>query len=82
MSKDELRLRARNLLALALEAQGRGEAELSEQLTARAMQLLDEANGSADQDVAPVAPPSASAVPQQQQQQQQRQTEGKDGESE
>jgi hypothetical protein len=74
MSKEELRRRARNLLALALEAQGRGEPELSEQLTARAMQLLDDANGTDATDIAPVPPPSASAVPQQQQQQQQRQS--------
>jgi len=67
---EELRLRARNLLALALEAQGRGQTELAEQLTARAMQFLDEANGTTDV-ATPSAPPSP--VPQQQQQQQQQQ---------
>ena len=40
---DELRLRARKLLALALQARSRGSPELARKLTARAVRLLEEA---------------------------------------
>lgn len=68
------------MLALALEARAKGDVELADQLTARAMQYMDEANGDGDVDA---PPPPAQPNPQPQQQQQGQQTEpGEDGESE
>ena len=73
MSKDELWLRAQNLLAFALQARERGDLDLAEELTARAVQLLEKSNGITDVSE-PLAPPPSqlTVVPQQQQQQQQK----------
>jgi len=66
-TSDRLRQRAERFLALALEARGKGHLELAEQLTARAMQCLDEAN---ETDGAPdLPPPPTEPIPQPQQQQ-------------
>jgi len=73
---DRVRRRAERLLALALEARQKGDSELAEQLTARAMQYLDELNGTAD---LPAPPPPAQPVPQPQQQQQRQQIEPEEG---
>lgn len=70
-----LRRRAERLLALALEAREKGDVELAEQLTARAMEYLDEVNGTAD---LPQPPPNAEPVAQPQQQQQRQQTQPDD----
>ena len=42
---DELSLRVSNLLALAIQAQGQGNHELADQLTERALKLLEDAYG-------------------------------------
>jgi hypothetical protein len=83
-TSDRLRQRAERFLALALEARGKGHLELAEQLTARAMQCLDEAN---ETDSAPdlpqanetegapdLPPPPTEPIPQPQQQQQANET--------
>jgi len=80
-TSDRLRQRAERFLALALDARGRGDLELAEQLTARAMQCLDEANGT--DEVPDLPPPTAEPIPQPQQQQQRQQTQpDEDGEPE
>jgi hypothetical protein len=72
MTQQQLRRQAERLLALALQARERGEMELADQLTVRAMGYFEEANGPADGSEPPPPPlPSTPAVPQQQQQQQQ-----------
>jgi len=65
VSDDHARKMTERLLALALEARRRGEVDLANQLTLRAAQYLDEADGAAD----PHDPPP-SATPQEQPQQQ------------
>jgi hypothetical protein len=75
---DELSLRVSNLLALAIHAQGQGNHELADQLTERALKLLEGAYGTDAPEPPAVAPPSTSTIPQQQQQQQQRQADPKD----
>ena len=69
---DGLSRQAERLLALALEARAKGDVELADQLTARAMQYMDEANGEAD---VQAPPPPVQPIPQPQQQQQGHQTE-------
>jgi hypothetical protein len=74
VTQQELRRQAERLLALALQARERGEMELADQLTVRAMRYFEEANGVADSAEPPPPPsPATPAVPQQQQQQQQQQ---------
>jgi hypothetical protein len=75
---DRLRQQAEYLFALALRAREKGDVQLAEELTARAVQYLDEANGTADEPSMP--PPEPPPVPQVQQQQQGQQSE--DDESE
>ena len=75
ITPNPLRRRAERLLALALEAREKGDVELAEQLTARAMEYLDEVNGTAD---LPQPPPNAEPVAQPQQQQQRQQTQPDD----
>jgi hypothetical protein len=78
----ELRQQAERLFALALQARERGDIPFADQLTERAMQYLEDANGVDDKHEAPppghVHPP----VPQQQQQQAQQLTDGGEGEDE
>ena len=83
---DRLRQHAEQLFALALRAREKGDPQLAEQLTARALQYLDEANGTLE-DQEPngtvegqLPPPTEpQPIPQVQQQQQGQQTED-DGE--
>ena len=65
VSGDHARKMTERLLALAVEARGRGEVDLADQLTLRAAQYLDEADGMADP-----PDPSPSAGPHEQPQQQ------------
>jgi hypothetical protein len=73
VTRQQFRRQAERLLALALQARERGEMELADQLTIRAMRYFEEANGAADSAEPPPPLPSTPAVPQQQQQQQQQQ---------
>jgi hypothetical protein len=75
-----LRQQAERLFALALQARERGDIPLAEQLTERAMQYLEEANGTDDSHEAP--PPHQPPVHQQQQQQAQRLTDDAESEDE
>ena len=80
-TSDRLRQQAERFLALALDARSKGHLELAEQLTARAMQCLDEANET--DGVPDPPPPPTEPVPQPQQQQQRQQTQpDEDGEPE
>ena len=74
---DRLRQQAEYLFALALRAREKGDVQLAEELTARALQYLDEVNGTGDEQS---PPPESPAIPQVQQQQQGQQTED-DGET-
>jgi hypothetical protein len=83
VTQQELRRQAERLLALALQARERGETELADQLTIRAMRYFEEANGPADSpEPPPPTLPSTPSVPQQQQQQQQHTKCKDDGEKE
>jgi hypothetical protein len=70
-SPKQLRQQAERLFALALHARERGDAPLAEQLTERAMQYLEEANG--NEDSHEPSPPERPQPPVHQQQQQQAQ---------
>jgi hypothetical protein len=75
MSNGELRRQAERLLFLALHARERGNLELADELTARAMRLFDETSGLTNiPESQPTAQPPPTAVPQQKQQQQEQQT--------
>ena len=81
-SPKTLRQQAERLFALALQARERGDVPLAEQLTERAMQYLEEANGHEDShEPSPPGHPPPS-VPQQQQQQAQQLTDDTEGEDE
>jgi hypothetical protein len=61
MSDDEAQRRyAQNLLALALQARDRGDEQLADDLTARALEVLTELNGDS------LSPPAPSTPMQQQ----------------
>jgi len=80
-SPKELRQQAERLFALALQARERGDIPLADQLTERAMQYLEEANGFEDShEPSPPERPQA-PVPQQHQQQAQRLTDGGEGDT-
>jgi hypothetical protein len=82
---DRLRQHAEQLFALALHAREKGDAQLAEQLTARALQYLDEANGTLEDEEpngtveGQLPPTEPQPIAQVQQQQQGQQTED-DGE--
>ena len=69
-SSDRLRQQAEYLFALALRARAQGDVQLAEDLTARALKYLDEANGTHGEDIPPEPPPSVPQVQQQPQAQQ------------
>jgi hypothetical protein len=79
-SPKELRQQAERLFALALRARERGDIALADQLTERAMQYLEEANG--NEDSHEPSPPEHPQPPVHQQQQQQAQKLTDDAESE
>ena len=83
MSNDALRRQAERFLAFALMAREAGNVPVADELTARAMDLFNKADGTADVSHAGRSvSPSAPAVPQEQQQQQRRLERNDDGEGE
>ena len=83
MSNDALRRQAERFLAFALKAREAGNLPLADELTARAMDLFNKADSTADVSHAGRSvSPSAPAVPQEQQQQQRRLERNDDGERE
>lgn len=81
-SPKELRQQAERLFALALQARERGDIPFADQLTERAMQYLEEANGNEDShEPSPPGHPQPS-VPQQHQQQAQKLTDDAESEDE
>ena len=83
MSNDALRRQAERFLAFALKAREAGNLPLADELTARAMDLFNKADSTADVSHTgrPVSP-STPAVPQEQQQQQRRLERKDEGEEE
>jgi hypothetical protein len=73
-SPKELRQQAERLFAVALAARERGDIPLAEQLTERAMQYLEEANGNEGSHEPPPPKHPQQPVPQQQQEQAQQLT--------
>jgi hypothetical protein len=81
-SSKELRQQAERLFALALAARERGDIPLAEQLTERAMQYLEKADGKEDsQEPSPLKHPQQ-PVPQPQQQQAQQLTDSSESDDE
>ena len=78
----ELRQRAERLFALALGARERGDIPLAEQLTERAIQYLEEANGNEDAHEPSPTKHRQQPVPQQQQQQAQQLTDDSESDDE
>ena len=81
MSNDALRRQAERFLAFALKAREAGNLPLADELTARAMDLFNKANGTTDDAGRQVLPPGPT-VPQEQQQQQKRIERKDEGEEE
>ena len=82
MSNDALRRQAERFLAFALKAREDGNLPVADELTARAMDLFNKADGTADDAGRPVLPPAPTTVPQEQQQQQKRIERKDEGEEE
>jgi hypothetical protein len=83
MSNDALRRQAERFLAFALKAREAGNLSLADELTARAMDLFNEADSTADvSHTGRSVSPSIPTVPQEQQQQQGRMDRKEDGEGE